>query len=54
VASTSFGDDCGESLVESPWERSRFAQNAYPLATYLGSQFVASLSNPASASTTPR
>ena len=49
VASTSFGDDCGESLVESPWERSRFAQNAYPLATYLGPQYVASLSIPSHA-----
>ena len=43
VASTSFGDDCGESLVESPWARSRFAQGRYPLATYLGPQFVAAL-----------
>jgi hypothetical protein len=49
AASTSFGDDCGESLVESPWERSRFAQNAYPLATYLGPQYVASLSIPSHA-----
>jgi L-ascorbate metabolism protein UlaG (beta-lactamase superfamily) len=43
VASTSIGDDCGEGFVESPWGRTKFAQDRHPLATYLGPQFVASL-----------
>jgi hypothetical protein len=42
--STSFGDDCGEGLVQSPWERSRFAHNANTLAASLAPRVVASAS----------
>jgi hypothetical protein len=44
VASTSYGDDCGEGLVQSPWERSTFAHNTNTLAASLAPRFVASAS----------
>lgn len=42
VASTAFGDDCGEDIVQSPWGRSRFANGSDTSSTYLARRLLAS------------
>jgi hypothetical protein len=41
VASTAFGDDCGENLVQSPWTQSRFANGGDTSSTYLARRLLA-------------